>query len=246
MGYCNTTQVDYQLAQALTSSVPHDTTGTIPLWTIGNVRNQNGISDTVVNEYIRRADDQIDSELSEMYRVPLHKVVHGEWYLEQDIDEYNPDRIILSDATNLVPGDEILIISTAFNPPVRERHIVATIVDENEITVEEPVFTNFPAGEHTRVTRIGFPVAITLVSSRRAASNIYDKYFAAQASPDISEYGNKLREIAASQMTDILNGAIILSGQGRLGNRFANANLYDRYQLISRDGNDSRGVTTAK
>jgi hypothetical protein len=245
MGYSNTIIVDYLLAQALTSSRPNDTTGgKVSLIAIGNTRNANEIPDDTVNQYIRWADDEIDSNLTEMYRVPLFKTSHGEWELEQDIDEYNPTNIVVSDATNLVPGDEILIISTAFDPPIKERHIVKEIIDDDEFTVVEPIFTNFPAGEETRIVRIGFPPAIVLVSARRATSNLFDKYYAAQASPDISDYGNKLRELAASQMSDILNGTIILHGQERIGNRFANSTLYDRYQLISRDGNEKRELNS--
>jgi len=241
MGYCSITNVTNILAQALTSSSPHDTTEKIPLWQIGNTLDSD-ITPELINQYIRWSDDQIDSDLTEMYRVPLHKVAHGEWPLEQDIDEYNPTNVVVADATNLIPGDEILIISTAFSPPIKERHFVAMIVDEDEFTTVDPIFTNFPAGDETRIVRIGFPVAITFVSSRIAASNIYDKYLSANASPNTSEYVNSLREKARDQMNDILNGAIILLGQDRLGNRFANATLYDRYQLIQRDGNDNRDL----
>jgi len=245
MGYTNITRTDSLLAQALTASAPTVPSGDkVSLWDIGNVRNRNEISDETVYEYIRFADDEIDSNLSEMYRTPLHKTAHGEWYLEQDIDEYNPDQIVLSDTSNLIVGDEIYIISTTFTPPIKEQHVVASIIDENTITVVEPIFTNFPAGDDTRVVRYGFPPAIVLLSTRKTVANIYDKYFAAQASPNMSEYGNTLRQLAASQMTDILNGVVILHGEDRIGNRFANADLYDRYQLISRNGNDSHEVNT--
>ena len=240
--YCSITQVDSILAQALTTSTPNSD-GKVSLWAIGNYRNRNQVSDAIVNQYIRWAQDEIDSNLSEMYRVPFHKVAHGEWGLEQDIDEYNPTNVVVSDATSLVPGDEIQIISTAFNPPIKETHIVATIIDDDEFTTVEPIFTNFPSGSETRVIFIGFPPAITFITARRAAANIYDKYFAAQASPDVSDYGNNLRNLAADQMSDILNGATILWGEDRLDNRFANATLYDRFHLIGRDGNDKRETT---
>jgi len=241
MGYCDITNVTNILAQALTTSAPHDTTGKIPLWQIGNTIDSD-ITPELINQYIRWSDDQIDSDLTEMYRVPLHKVAHGEWPLEQDIDEYNPTNIVVADATNLVPGDEILIVSTAFSPPIKERHFVATIVDEDEFTTVDPIFTNFPAGDETRIVRIGFPVAITRISSLKSAAHIYDKYFSANASPNTSEYVDSLRGEAKSCMNDILNGAIILLGQDRLGNRFANATLYDRYLLIQRDGNEKRDL----
>jgi len=241
MGYCSLSQCDSLLNQAQTSSVPHDVTGgKISLWVIGNSRNRNEIPDDIVYQYIRWADDEINSNLSAMYKVPLFKVSLGEWYLEQDIDEYNPTNIVVSDATSLVPGDEILIISTAFNPPIKEKHIVKEIIDDDEFTVEEPIFTNFPAGEDTRVTHIGYNPAITLISCRRTTGAIFDKYLSGQAAPDISDYGNKMRELALSAMSDILNGTIILHGQERIANRFAQSNLYDRFSVLNRQGNESR------
>jgi len=237
MGYCTINNVKNIIAQALTSSSP-GSTGRTDLWDIGNSWDSD-ISLTLVNEFIRWAGDEIDSDLSEMYRTPLFKISHGEWYLEQDINEYNPTTVVVSDTTNLVPGDEIIIISTAFDPAIKEKHIVAT-VDDDEFTTVDPIFTDFPAGEETRIVRIVYPPAITLVCARKVAANIYDKYFSAQASPDMSDYGNTLRAMAMDQMSDILNGIIILHGQKRIGNRFANSNLYDRYQILGREGNDTR------
>ena len=237
MSYCTLGHVTNILGQGLTSSKPNVSTK-VPLWNIGNTLDAD-ITPELIYEYIRWAQDEIDSEMTFLYRTPLKKTAQGEWNLEQDINEYNPTNVVITDATSLVPGDEILIISDAFNPPLKEKHFVATIVDSDEFTTVDPILTNFPADE-TRVVRIGFPPAVTLVCARKAAANIYDKYFAAQASPDMSEYGNTLRNKAMEQMTDILNGIVILHGQDRLGNRFANSTLYDRFQILSRDNNDNR------
>jgi len=43
---------------------------------------------------------------------------------------------------------------------------------------------------------LGFPDPIPLVSARFAAANLYDKKFAAQVSPNMSQYGNTLRSMA--------------------------------------------------
>lgn len=239
MAYTNITKCTSILANALTSSKPHDTTGKVPLISIGNTLSSD-ITEDIMNQYIRWACDEIDSSISEMYRTPLHRISNGEWYLNQDIDPYNPDMIIIdNDDTDLTPGDTILIISTAFNPPVREQHIVKT-VDGDEITVEEPIFTNFPAGEETRVVFIDYNPPVVICASRLACGNLYDKYFAAQASPNMSDYGKTLRELALNTLSDILNGTVILHGQERLGYRFLNANLYDRFSVPNRDGNTSR------
>ena len=238
-GYATITQVDLLLGQALTSSAPH-VDGKVDLWHVGHARNRNDIPDDLLNSYIRWASDELDSNLSEMYRTPLIETSQGEAYLAQDIDEYNPTNVITESPMNLIPGDKVIIVSTAYSPQRKEEHIVATVISDDEFTTVDPIMTDFPAGEETRVVRVGFPPAVTFVVSRRACANIYDKFFAAQVSPDASSYGENLRTLALSQMSDILNGTVILHGQYRLGNRFANANLYDRFQLIQRDGNDKK------
>jgi hypothetical protein len=71
-----------------------------------------------------------------------------------------------------------------------------------------------------------------------AAANIYDKYFAAQANPDISDYGKKLRGWALSDLNSILQGIVILHGQRRIGHRFFNPMLRDRYGLPGMEGGE--------
>ena len=56
-----------------------------------------------------------------------------------------------------------------------------------------------------RVLRSSFPPPLNQISARYAASYIYDKYFAAQADPNTSDYGKEMRAISAGQLNDILN-----------------------------------------
>jgi hypothetical protein len=52
-----------------------------------------------------------------------------------------------------------------------------------------------------------------------------------QSAPNKSEYGQYLRQMARVDINNILNGRTILHGQQRIGRRFYNANLVDRYSL---------------
>ncbi|KKK64481.1 hypothetical protein LCGC14_2983800, partial [marine sediment metagenome] len=81
--------------------------------------------------------------------------------------------------------------------------------------------------------RIQFPPPINQVSARYAASFIYDKYFASQSSPNMSEYGTYLREQTKIDINNVLNGTTVFNGQHRTGRRFYNANLIDQYGLPS-------------
>jgi hypothetical protein len=64
-----------------------------------------------------------------------------------------------------------------------------------------------------------------------AAANIYEKYFMSQSSPNESEYGKLLRKLARADLNNILQGRTILHGSQRIGRRFYNSNLVDRYGL---------------
>lgn len=218
MGYSTVNDVDIVLAQALTSARP-DTTDRIPLTDIGGVRDYNRIPNTIVEDYIRFADSQIDGILTQMYYVPLRVCANGQWELEVDINEYNQN-VIVTDAMNLVEGDVIRIIDD--DTGTQERHQVATIVDEYTFTTVDAILTFFTATGEVRVVREQFPPPINQISARYAASFLYDKYFSAQNDPNVSEYGNKMRQVAMGQLNDILNGKTILKCQTRRGDLFGN------------------------
>lgn len=239
MSYCTKTHVEYAIGQGLSSSTPVQE-GLVKLPTIGS-NLDSAITDDEVNQFIAWTAQEIDAFISEMYRTPLKEQATGEWYLDVDIDEYNSS-VVLSTAHNLLPGDEIIIVSSTHTPTIKETHTVATVVDRYTVTTVDAVATVMPAGIETRVIRIGYPSAITLANARMAAANIYDKYYAAQTGPDMSDYGNRLRSLGLGLLESVLNGVVILHGQDRIGHRFASPYLLERYQLIKRDGNDHREI----
>lgn len=234
MGYCTVDEVDKVLAQALTSARPNVPGERFKVWEIGHARDSNRIPNEVVNQYIDFGDSAIDGILSHQYATPLSRVAWGEWKLDADINEYN-QQVELEDATNLVVGQTIVIHDN--DTGYEETHEVATKIDQFTVTVIRPVGTF--EGDNTIVMRIQFPPPINQISARYAASFIYDKYFAAQASPDVSDYGNKMRDWSMGQLNDVLNGKVILKNQKRVGDRFGNPWLDDLYQ--TRD----RGLDTA-
>lgn len=82
-----------------------------------------------------------------------------------------------------------------------------------------------------RIIRVKFPDPIPWITIRLSAANLYDKFYSAQVSPNISDYGKFLREQARQKINDISNGRTILHGSHRIGNRFYNSNLSDQYGL---------------
>jgi hypothetical protein len=226
MAYTTPAQVYDILAQALTSATNRVVNGQpVPLWTFGKAKDSNSISDDTVYQYITWASDQIDAALSELYVVPFMEKIDLELSLLVDIDTYN-DAIELDKAMSLNVGDSLIFADTLNE----ERHTVSALVNNTTIELQEPLLGIYHA-ETTRVVRVRFPAPINVMATRLAAANIYDKYFSAQANPDKSDYGKTLRSWALSDMNAIINGITILHGQTRIGQRFFNPTLRDRYSL---------------
>ncbi len=234
MGYCTPQLVDSILAQALTSATNLVVNGNkVPLIGFGNSRDPNTIPDTIVNQYIQWADEEIDGKLSEMYQTPLMEKADLEMRLLYDITEYN-ESIELDKAYNLVPGDVIVF----FDSVQEERHVVDSVTDTTHVTLADVLVGSWIAAE-TRIVRVKFPAPIGVISARYAAANIYDKYFASQVSPGTSEYGKTIRAIGDRDINNILQGRTVLHGQRRIGHRFFDPNLRDRYRLPGAWDNDT-------
>lgn len=231
MAYATPQNVYDIVAQALTSATSSVVNGQpVPLWTFGKTKSNNSIPDTVINQYLTWATDQIDATLSEMYVTPLAEKADLEMRLLTDIDVYNGN-IDLDRASSLNVGDTIVLIDSL----TEERHTVASIINNTTVITESPIIGIYYA-ETTRVMRVKYPSSVTLICSRLAAAHLYDKYFSSQVSPNKSEYGGVLRKWALSDLNSILNGIIILHGQRRIGNRFFNSTLRDRYGLPGMEG----------
>tara|TARA_B100000614_G_scaffold262903_1_gene299859 strand:- start:26178 stop:26903 length:726 start_codon:yes stop_codon:yes gene_type:complete len=237
MGYATQQLVTDILAQALTSATSSVVNGNaVSLNSIGSVTNPNAISSDTINQYITWADEEVDGVLSEMYAVPLCEKADLEMRLIFDVNEYNSD-IELTKALNLVPGDVLVFIDAS----QEERHTVETVVNNTTVELSSTLVGMYDASE-TRVLRVKYPAPIALISARLAAANIYDKYFSAEVSPNQSEYGKHLRAMARRDFNNILNGRTVLHGQRRIGHRFFNPNLRDRYRLPGADSDGSRDI----
>jgi len=257
MGYSTTSEVDLILAQALTSAKPEaPSTQRVKLINIGTTRDLNLVPDDTVEFYITLADSQIDGILTQMYKTPFDKCAHGEWSLDDDINPTvtpgsgtdagtdsggqavatSANTVVVDSSCNLVPGDEVLIHDPNLTGS-EEIHVVATIVDQNTFTTVDDITATFLADNRVRVIRLRFPPPLNQISARYAASFIYDKFFAAQATPNTSDYGKEMRSIAMGQLNDILNGKIIVKCGDRHGDIFGNPWIDDTYQHRDRGYN---------
>lgn len=240
MGYCSREEVERVMNQALTTATNNtENAGDdsfIPLYEISNSTRPNAIPPSLVDQFILWADEEIDGALSEMYAVPFCEKADLQMELLYDIGVYS-DEINVNKARNLNPGDIIIFVDDI----QEERHIVDEVINNTMVNLKGALL-GFYDSDKTRIMRVKYPTAITLISSRLAAANIFDKYFTAEVSPNISDYGKHLRKIARGDLNNILHGRTVLHGQKRIGHRFINSNLRDRYRLPSVEQDSSRNL----
>ena len=231
MGYSTVSDIEKIIAAALTSAT--NPTSTVPgdLLRVGKVFDKNLIPTDTVEFYIARGDEEINASISQMYIVPICEIADWEGKLFSDVDEYNIF-LVLDRACPLNPGDVIILKYRE----VEERHVIDEIIAADTFSTVEPIQFAFPAG--TRVVRVKFPDPIRITSARLSAANIYDKFFASQTSPNTSEYGKYVRDQARQELNNIRNGGTILHGQHRIGRRFWNPTLDDRYALPALEGTE--------
>ena len=240
MGYASTTLVNRIIAQSLTSATASNANSSQKgmLVNFGNQLNSNTISNDILYEHISIADQFINSVLSEMYKVPLKEYADFDVDLGLSFDEYSSTIVLSSPCANVFnPGDVIII--TDGNQS--DRCIVESVSNENTIVVQTIPSTIYDPS-NTRILRIKFPEPISTVSARLAAASIYDRYYLSQSQLQSNEYAKKLRELCRADLNNILNGRVILHGQQRIGMRFANAILKDRYNLPAGDSDSTRDI----
>jgi hypothetical protein len=223
LGYCTKQEVINALAQAMTSGNPATTGTLVPITTIGNSLTST-ISDEEAFQYIRWADEEVDSKISSIYRVPLTRVNQGAFPLFSDAttgDEY----VILVDATRFTEGD-VVLIRDGTN---WQEMIVAEYTNSTTLNFTTPLANGYVAAE-TKIERIRYPEPIPLISARLAAAHLYDKHFMAQQEGNESNYGKALRGEAYADLNGVLSGVVrirVPDANRYTGMRYANGALFN-------------------
>jgi hypothetical protein len=246
--YCTPNQVEKVLAQSMTSasasSLAASTTTPIKFGQVGTRMAPSLFTTDIVSYYIRLADSHIDAALSQMYATPLPELCDLQMVLAADIDEYSTT-IRVSRALNLGPGD-VLVITDGTNT---DRIEVDTVTAPDVVTpIAMPTsLYDKSSTSGTRVLRVSVPNPIPFLSARLACAGLFDKYYASAQEPGKTEYGQKLRDLVNDELNNIREGRTILTGVKRIGWRFANPNLVDRYGLKKPPEDDgSRGSQGSK
>lgn len=241
MGYCSPELVERVLTQSLTSATKPTLSGKGSLVNFGNSLDKNLISDTIMNQHINIADTFINSTLSVLYKTPLKEIADLECKMAVDIDAYNSEVYLVSPQANVfVPGDIVVIIDGLFE----EKHVVSSVSGDNTLIFSSNI-SGYYSADTARILRVRFPDPIPNTSARLAAASIYDRYFSSQSTSQNSEFGKLLRNQSRVDLNNILNGRVVLHGQHRIGDRFVNSHLKDRYGLRGSESDSTRDIGEA-
>jgi hypothetical protein len=109
--------------------------------------------------------------------------------------------------------------------------ITTNVVNYNHITLSSPTVRAYDAGSHGQVSVLAYPDPIPVMTARLAAALMFDKLFVADQSPNISNYGKNLRNMAIVDMNAILSGQARLEGQEFCSRRFVRTQLFDAVKI---------------
>lgn len=240
MGYSTKQEVIYALANAMTSGVPNSAPSLMSIVSIGN-----SITSTVPEaellQYIRWADEEIDSKVSSIYRVPLTRINQGTYPIALDAT-VGDQMVVLSDSTRFTEGDVVLIRDDVNYQEL----VIGTFTTTSELNFTTPLINSYSSAD-TNIERIRYPEPVPFISAKLAAAHLFDHHFAAQQEGNESNYGKQLRAHAYDSLNQILAGAVrikIPDANSYRGRRFSNGALYDTLPTTAEAGKkwfDSNG-----
>jgi hypothetical protein len=240
MGYSTRSEIEQALANALTNGNPEGT-GPINITEIGNTLSAT-VTDDQIAQYGRWADEQIDADLSTIYRVPLKRVNKGTFRLALDAT-VGDTMLTMEDASRFTAGDTIVIRQGVLEEEglvVPQPECVPEVSpapppnfaqppDSRKLCLWLPITNSYDLNL-ARIDRIRFPDPIPKISARIAAAFIYDRHFAAQVEGNQSDFGKALRAEAKQQLNLILTGVtklLIADANEFVGRRYYNQALDD-------------------
>jgi hypothetical protein len=179
-------------------------------------------------EFIKYAQQEIDARLRPIYVCPLRRIkIH-----ETGILNYAPSgtdvKISVHDSGPFAKGQLVRLQSEC-------EYEGSTIKEVPNLSQLVLASTNVAYDSENLISILEFPDPIPLITARLAASYAYDRLFAAEQSPDVSNYGVAQRKMAHFSIDSILTGTVILMGQEFVGKRFARHQLFDSFKTPTDD-----------
>ena len=190
--------------------------------------NRSKITSNTITEFIKLAQQEVDARLRPMYVCPLRRIKIHETGLKNNVLSGSDIRIVVHDSGAFAKGQSIRL-QNDYN---FEETTIKSIDNLNYFIVNS-LSSSYDAD--SLVAILEYPDPVPFITARLAASYAYDRLFAAEQSPDVSNYGNEQRKRAMLGIDSILSGTVILMGQEHMTKRFARMSLFDSYKTPTDD-----------
>jgi hypothetical protein len=186
--------------------------------------NRSNISSEEAVQYIEYATTYLDGRLRPFYSCPLRRIKQYETDVLSNPSHGDLVSITVNDSGSFLAGNLIRIQ----NYDTMETAIVTSTPNLKTVVVDH-LNNNYLSADNTKISIIKYPDPVPLVVAQMAASLLLDRLFVSQNSPDVSEFGKTQRNLARSQIENILSGEVLLFGQEFTGRRFCRITLLDAF-----------------
>jgi hypothetical protein len=184
-------------------------------------------------EFIKLAQQEVDARLRPMYVCPLRRIKIHETGFKNNVTSGDNIRVVVHDTGAFAKGQLVRVQSEC----EYEEATIKEIVDLDRMILNN-LSSSYDAD--SLISILEYPDPVPLITARLAASYAYDRLFAAEQSPDISNYGDEMRKRAMFSIDSILTGTVILMGQEHVTKRFARMSLFDSFKTPTDDINFGR------
>jgi len=181
-----------------------------------------------ITEFIKFAQQEVDGRLRPMYVCPLRRCKIHETGFLNNVTSGNNVKISVHDTGPFAKGQLVRVQSDCDY----EEAVIKEILNLDQLQVGRLV-ASYDAD--SLISILEYPDPVPLITARLAASYAYDRLFAAEQSPDVSNYGNEQRKRAMFSIDSILTGTVILMGQEHVTKRFARMSLFDSFKTPTDD-----------
>jgi len=179
-------------------------------------------------EFIKFAQQEVDARLRPIYVCPLRRIKIHETEILNNVSSGTNVKVSVHDTGPFAKGQLVRLQSECDY----EEAVIESIPNLDQLILNS-VTSSYDAD--SLISILEYPDPIPLVTARLAVSYAYDRLFAAEQSPDVSQYGTEQRKLAMFSMDSIITGNVILMGQEHVGKRFARHSLFDSYKTPTDD-----------
>jgi hypothetical protein len=222
MAYCNVADVSRILPENVL--IGNRNIGVPSPGRIGNQgSNRSNLSPEEAERYIQYATSYLDGRLRPFYACPLRRVKVFETEILSDIVAGSNVVVLVHDSGSFIRGN-LVRVQGLYDMET------ATVIDTPTLTTVrlDRIYINY-SSINSKISILQYPDPVPLVTAQMAASIILDRIYVSQNSPDVSSFAIALRNLARSQIENIMSGEVMLFGQETTGRRFIRMNLLDRW-----------------